>query len=347
MATIGLEGVEKVYAGGVPAVQDLTLTIERGSFVSLVGPSGCGKSTTLNLIAGLEEATRGTIRIDGVVVNGRSPRERDVAMVFQSYALYPHMTVAENLGFPLVVARLPRAEIGARVRETAALLGLEALLDRRPRALSGGQRQRVALGRALVRRPKLFLFDEPLSNLDAALRTQMRAEIKKLHERLATTFVYVTHDQAEAMTLSDRIVVMNGGRIEQVAAPRELYAAPATTFVASFFGAPRINLLRPETLGAVAPGGAAVKLGLRPEDVEVGLGAPPAGAGDDVVAGAIYLVEPLGAESWVTVEARGERIVARAPGGFAARAGEAAWLRIGRDRLHAFDARTGRRLPAG
>lgn len=217
LATVSLEDVRKVYRGGVAAVKGVSLDIADGEFISLVGPSGCGKSTTLNLIAGLEEMSGGTLRIDGAVVNDMSPRERDIAMVFQSYALYPHLDVARNLAFPLKVAGVAKADIDARVREVASLLGLEGLLSRKPKELSGGQRQRVALGRALVRRPKVFLFDEPLSNLDAALRTQMRGEIKKLHEQLKATFVYVTHDQAEAMTLSDRVVVMNQGEVQQVA----------------------------------------------------------------------------------------------------------------------------------
>jgi len=336
VATVSLEGVRKVYRGGVVAVKDVTLEIADGEFVSLVGPSGCGKSTTLNLIAGLEDATGGVLRIDGEVVNGMSPRERDIAMVFQSYALYPHMDVRGNLAFPLKVAGMDRETTARRVEETAALLGLEKLLERRPKELSGGQRQRVALGRALVRRPKVFLFDEPLSNLDAALRTQMRGEIKKLHERLGATFIYVTHDQAEAMTLSDRVVVMNQGEVQQVAPPRELYDAPANLFVAAFFGSPRINLVRAETLGRKEEG---VTLGVRPEHLEVGRGEVPEGA----LEGRVYLVEPMGSESWVTVEVGGERLTARAPGDFRARTGEPVWLRYDAQRLHRFDEKTGRR----
>ncbi|MGZ3458815.1 MAG: ABC transporter ATP-binding protein [Archangium sp.] len=337
MATVSLEGLRKVYRGGVVAVKDVTLEIGDGEFVSLVGPSGCGKSTTLNLIAGLEEISGGVLRIDGVGVNDRSPRERDIAMVFQSYALYPHMDVRGNLAFPLKVAGADGATIEQRVQETAALLGLEKLLARRPKELSGGQRQRVALGRALVRRPKVFLFDEPLSNLDAALRTQMRGEIKKLHERLAATFIYVTHDQAEAMTLSDRVVVMSQGEVQQVAPPRELYDAPANLFVAAFFGSPRINLVKPQTLGLREEG---VTLGLRPEHLEMGTGAAPEGA----LAGRVYLVEPMGSESWVTVEVGGERLIARAAEDFAARTGEPVWLRFDARRLHRFDTASGRRL---
>ncbi|WP_163991136.1 ABC transporter ATP-binding protein [Pyxidicoccus caerfyrddinensis] len=335
MATVSLQDVRKVYRGGVAAVKGVTLDIADGEFVSLVGPSGCGKSTTLNLIAGLEELSGGTLRIDGAVVNGMSPRERDIAMVFQSYALYPHMDVAKNLAFPLEVAGLGRADIDARVREVASTLGLETLLARRPKELSGGQRQRVALGRALVRRPKVFLFDEPLSNLDAALRAQMRGEIKKLHEQLKATFIYVTHDQAEAMTLSDRVVVMHQGEVQQVAPPRELYDAPANLFVAGFFGSPRINLVKPGTLGRPDVD---VVLGLRPEHLEVGQGAAPSGA----LEGRVYLVEPMGAESWVTVEVAGERMVARAAGDFRVPTGSPVWLRYDAARLRRFDAKSGR-----
>ncbi|RKG84673.1 ABC transporter ATP-binding protein [Corallococcus terminator] len=334
MATVSLQDVRKVYRGGVAAVKGVTLDIADGEFVSLVGPSGCGKSTTLNLIAGLEELSAGTLRIDGQVVNDLSPRERDIAMVFQSYALYPHLDVAGNLAFPLKVAGMGARDIDARVREVSGVLGLEALLARRPKELSGGQRQRVALGRALVRRPKVFLFDEPLSNLDAALRTQMRGEIKKLHEQLQATFIYVTHDQAEAMTLSDRVVVMSQGEVQQVAPPRELYDAPANLFVAGFFGSPRINLVKPDTLGL--PPEDAV-LGLRPEHLQVGQGERPADARE----ARVYLVEPMGAEVWVTVETGGERLVARAPGDFRAASGDTVWLRHDARYLRRFDGKTG------
>ncbi|MCE9671765.1 ABC transporter ATP-binding protein [Myxococcus stipitatus] len=334
MATVSLEGVRKVYRGGVAAVKDVTLHIADGEFVSLVGPSGCGKSTTLNLIAGLESLSGGTLRIDGAVVNDLSPKERDIAMVFQSYALYPHMDVARNLAFPLEVLGMSRSDIDARVREVATTLGLESLLSRRPKALSGGQRQRVALGRALVRRPKVFLFDEPLSNLDAALRTQMRGEIKKLHERLAATFIYVTHDQAEAMTLSDRVVVMDQGEVQQVAPPRALYDAPTNLFVAAFFGSPRINLVKPRTLGLEDED---VVLGLRPEQLEIV-------ATGGMLEGRVYLVEPMGAESWVTVEVSGEHLVARAPGDFCPPTGTPVSLRYDPAKLRRFDARSGRAL---
>ena len=308
MAAITLARVRKEFRGAV-AVRDLSLAIADGEFVSLVGPSGCGKSTTLNLIAGLEAPTSGTISIDGEDVTSREPGARDLAMVFQSYALYPHLDVRRNLEFPLRVARLSRAEIDRRVAEAADLLGLGELLSRKPRELSGGQRQRVALGRALVRRPRAFLFDEPLSNLDAGLRLSLRTELKLLHERLRATFLYVTHDQAEAMTLSSRIVVMERGEVQQVAAPREIYDAPVNRFVAEFFGAPKMNVLAPALLGLDPSQGALA--GVRPEDVLLG---------EEGVAARVLSIELTGAESWVTLElAGGARLVARASPTFAAR----------------------------
>jgi multiple sugar transport system ATP-binding protein len=242
MADVTLRGVVKNY-DQVPAVRGIDLDIADHEFVVLVGPSGCGKSTTLRMIAGLEEITGGEIAIAGDVVNDVPPKDRDIAMVFQNYALYPHMTVAENMSFGLRLKRFPRSEIKARVDEAARILDITELLDRKPKALSGGQRQRVAMGRAIVRHPKVFLFDEPLSNLDAKLRVQMRIEIKKVHQKVKTTTVYVTHDQVEAMTLADRVVVMNQGRIEQVGAPNELYHFPRTQFVAGFIGSPAMNFL--------------------------------------------------------------------------------------------------------
>jgi multiple sugar transport system ATP-binding protein len=241
MAEIVLDHVTKSYTGGATAVQDLSLTIADGEFLILVGPSGCGKSTTLNMIAGLEDISSGELRIGGERVNEKEPRDRDIAMVFQSYALYPHMTVRQNIAFPLTLAKMPKAEIAAKVEETAKILDLTALLDRKPAQLSGGQRQRVAMGRAIVRSPKAFLMDEPLSNLDAKLRVQMRTEIARLQARLGTTTVYVTHDQTEAMTLGDRVVVMSGGVAQQVGTPDELYNQPANLFVAGFIGSPSMN----------------------------------------------------------------------------------------------------------
>src|SRR5690349_17539369 len=242
MAEVSLRKVQKKY-DEVPAVRGIDLDIADHEFVVLVGPSGCGKSTTLRMIAGLEDITDGEIRIGGDVVNDVPPKDRDIAMVFQNYALYPHMTVHENMSFGLRLKRYPKAEIKRRVDEAARILDITELLDRKPKALSGGQRQRVAMGRAIVRNPKVFLFDEPLSNLDAKLRVQMRTEIKKVHQKVRTTTVYVTHDQVEAMTLADRVVVMNQGRIEQVGAPNDLYHSPRTQFVAGFIGSPAMNFL--------------------------------------------------------------------------------------------------------
>jgi multiple sugar transport system ATP-binding protein len=335
MARLELEAVEKRY-GRVAALRGVTLSVADGELLAVVGPSGCGKSTLLSIVAGLEAPSAGAIRIDGRTVNALSPRERDVAMVFQSYALYPHLTVRRNLAFPLEVAHAARGAIAARVAEVAELLGLGALLDRRPAELSGGQRQRVALGRALVRRPKLFLLDEPLSNLDASLRLSVRAELKKLHERLGATFVYVTHDQAEAMTLADRIAVLNAGALEQVAPPREVYGRPATVFVARFVGTPQVNLVAPEVLGLPA---APEQVGLRPEDLGVARGAAPGG-----LAATVWLVEPMGSETWVTAERAGTRLVARCPPDVDLAPGAAVTLTFDPARLHRFDRATGRRL---
>jgi multiple sugar transport system ATP-binding protein len=241
MASVTLEAVRKEYEGGVVAVQDVSVTVEDKEFVVLVGPSGCGKSTTLRMIAGLEEITSGTISIDGRVVNNVPPKDRDIAMVFQNYALYPHMTVYENMAFGLKLRKYPKSEIETRVREAAQILGIEEYLNRKPKALSGGQRQRVAVGRAIVRKPKVFLFDEPLSNLDAKLRVAMRTEISKLHLRLGATMIYVTHDQTEAMTMGDRIVVMKDGFVQQINTPLNLYNHPTNKFVAGFIGSPAMN----------------------------------------------------------------------------------------------------------
>jgi multiple sugar transport system ATP-binding protein len=330
MAELALEGVRKRYPGGVEVLRGIDLVVADGEFLALVGPSGCGKSTLLSLIAGLDRQTSGHLRIDGRLVDDLEPRQRDVAMVFQSYALYPHMTVRRNLGFALEVARVDRAEIARRVEATARSLGLEALLDRKPRALSGGQRQRVAVGRALVRQPRLYLFDEPLSNLDPGLRSQVRGELKKLHEELRATFIYVTHDQAESMTLADRVVVLDAGVVQQAAPPREVYARPANLFVARFFGMPPINLFTRD----------GEQLGIRPEHVTVGVGTPPEGA----LGGIVYLVEPLGSDTWVTVElSDGVRLTGRAPADFAESPGTPAWLRLEEARLLRFDAGSGRR----
>ncbi|HMD26133.1 MAG TPA: sn-glycerol-3-phosphate ABC transporter ATP-binding protein UgpC, partial [Streptosporangiaceae bacterium] len=244
MATVDMDKVNKVYENGFHAVKDLSLDVREGEFMVLVGPSGCGKTTALRMVAGLEDITSGELRIGGKVVNDETPKERDIAMVFQNYALYPHMTVAENIGFALKLRKLPKTEIAAKVKETGEILGLTEWLDRKPGQLSGGQRQRVAMGRAIVRSPSVFLMDEPLSNLDAKLRVQMRAEVQRIQRRINVATLYVTHDQIEAMTMADRIVVMRDGVVEQMGAPLELYDQPATLFVAGFIGSPSMNLLK-------------------------------------------------------------------------------------------------------
>jgi multiple sugar transport system ATP-binding protein len=333
LATLEFRDVRKVYRGEVVGVERLNLEVRDGELIALVGPSGCGKSTTLNLLAGLESVSAGEIRIDGVAVQHRSPRDRDIAMVFQSYALYPHLTVEENLAFPLKVAKTPATERVARVLEIAQRLQLEALLKRRPRELSGGQRQRVALGRTLVRRPKVFLFDEPLSNLDAALRAQVRQELKALHSQLRATFVYVTHDQIEAMTLADRVVLMKAGRVQQVGPPRELYDAPTNPFVAEFFGTPRINWVPPALLGITDS--RIMQVGVRPEDVH--LDATPG-----ATSARVLWVEPVGAETWVTLELDGARITARAAPNITLAPGQTTGVRFTRDHAHCFDAQGAR-----
>ncbi|MEQ8601580.1 MAG: sn-glycerol-3-phosphate ABC transporter ATP-binding protein UgpC [Devosia sp.] len=305
MASIDLKGVRKVYQGNVTAIHALDLSIDDGELVVLVGPSGCGKSTLLRMIAGLETITDGTISIGEDVVNKKEPAERDIAMVFQNYALYPHMSVRQNLEYGLKNRGTPRDEIDRRVNEAARILEITPFLDRKPRQLSGGQRQRVAMGRAIVRQPKAFLFDEPLSNLDAKLRGQMRIEIRRLQRSLKTTSVYVTHDQLEAMTLADRLVVMNGGRIEQVGKPIELYDKPASLFVAGFIGSPPMNLLPIAALQALA-GGTMPSLpactdivGIRPDQVVVGSGEGIA------LSGTVELIEPVGGESHLYVRVEG------------------------------------------
>jgi multiple sugar transport system ATP-binding protein len=305
MATIDIRSVSKAYGSHAPVLTDIDLSIRDGEFVVLVGPSGCGKSTLLRMIAGLEAITAGTIAIGGRVVNELAPKARDIAMVFQSYALYPHMTVADNMTYSLRLKKTPKPTIADKLKAASAKLGLDAFLARKPKALSGGQRQRVAMGRAIVRAPKAFLFDEPLSNLDARLREQMRAEIRKLHAGLGATSIYVTHDQVEAMTLADRIVAMHGGHIQQVGTPLELYDRPANLFVAGFIGSPGMNFL-PATWDAAnrsvrladgtalpldrkpaLPNGAPLTIGIRPEHVEIG------GEGA-LIEAAVELVEPTG-----------------------------------------------------
>ncbi|POO56792.1 sn-glycerol-3-phosphate import ATP-binding protein UgpC [Agrobacterium rosae] len=288
MAEIEITQVCKDYSNGMRAVHDVDISIKDGEFIVLVGPSGCGKSTLLRMVAGLEEISDGTVSIGNRVVNDVEPADRDIAMVFQNYALYPHMSVRQNLEYGLKNRKTPKAEIDARVAEAARMLELQPYLDRKPRALSGGQRQRVAMGRAIVRKPAAFLFDEPLSNLDAKLRVSMRGEIKRLQRRLGTTSIYVTHDQLEAMTLADRLVVLNAGRIEQIGAPLEVYHKPASTFVASFIGSPAMNLLTGElhgdrlaigptvlSLNGYAPASGPVTVGMRAEDLRFVHGAEP------------------------------------------------------------------------
>ncbi|GHD99362.1 sn-glycerol-3-phosphate ABC transporter ATP-binding protein [Defluviimonas sp. 20V17] len=348
MAAITLEAVGKTYAGGVKAVHSIDLAIQDGEFVVLVGPSGCGKSTLLRMVAGLESVTEGKISIGDRMVNEVEPAERDIAMVFQNYALYPHMTVRQNLAYGLKNRKMAKAEISRRVDEAAQILEIGAFLDRKPRALSGGQRQRVAMGRAIVREPAAFLFDEPLSNLDAKLRVQMRGEIKQLQARLGTTSIYVTHDQLEAMTLAHRLVVLNGGQIEQVGTPLEVYRKPASTFVAAFIGSPAMNLLNAKAEGGVAHVGGGrvplaaavtgpVTLGLRPEDVR------PADAGTE---GAFVLkiayVEELGAQKLVHGTVEGQNFACALPSDAAL--GQALHLVPEPGAAHGFDAQTGKRL---
>ena len=345
MATVALKTVRKVYAGGMEAVKGIDLTVPDGALCVLVGPSGCGKSTLLRMIAGLEDISSGTIEIDGRVVNALEPAERDIAMVFQNYALYPHMSVYDNMAYGLRNRGTPKPEIERKVREAARMLELGSLLDRRPRQLSGGQRQRVAMGRAIVRDPKVFLFDEPLSNLDAKLRGQMRVEIRRLQRDLGVTSVYVTHDQLEAMTLADVLVVMNGGRIEQVGAPLDVYEEPATTFVASFIGAPPMNLLTPDHLsavGAVLEGllpADAVTVGIRPEDLGT-VEAKSAEAGSEGLITfdvTIDVLEPVGAESYLYARVQDASVVVRLPG--RAAVPETGKLKVAApvDKLHFFD----------
>ncbi len=306
MSGVNLEGIVKAY-GALQVVHGIDLTVAEKEFVVLVGPSGCGKSTTLRMIAGLEEITAGDLTIDGRRMNRIAPKDRDVAMVFQNYALYPHLNVADNMAFGLRIRRMPKAEIKTTIDDVAEILGLTPYLDRRPADLSGGQRQRVAMGRAIVRHPKVFLFDEPLSNLDAKLRTQMRAEIKRLHNRLGVTSVYVTHDQVEAMTLADRIVVMNDGRIEQIGTPMELFNDPANTFVAGFLGSPPMNQMKGTlTASGAKIGDAEIKIdgrvgdhagrdvivGIRPEHVTLSAEGP-----SSALPISLDLVEPLGSEA--------------------------------------------------
>jgi multiple sugar transport system ATP-binding protein len=356
LAEVRFEGVHKLF-GEEPAVQDLNLQVADGEFLVLVGPSGCGKTTSLRMLAGFERPTYGRIWIDDVVVNTVAPKARDIAMVFQSYALFPHLTVRQNLAFGMKVRREPREEARRRVAEVAELLELTVLLDRKPAALSGGQRQRVALGRALIRQPKVFLMDEPLSNLDAALRVQMRAEIGHLHDRFGVTTVYVTHDQVEAMTMGDRIAVMSRGRLEQVDTPEVLYDNPATLFVGTFIGSPKMNVVSGllttdedggtavECLGSSIPvesarlqagAGGPVFVGMRPEDV----GWREAGAPGIPFSAEVDLVEPMGHEVYVRVRAGDVELVTRFPPRCGVSPHDRVELCLDASRIHLFDTTT-------
>jgi multiple sugar transport system ATP-binding protein len=359
MAQVMMKDLNKKY-DEVHAVKDVNLHIRDKEFVVLVGPSGCGKSTTLRMVAGLEEITAGEITIGDRVVNDLPPKDRDIAMVFQNYALYPHMTVYDNMAFGLKMRKFPKAEIQKRVQEAAEILGIQELLKRKPRQLSGGQRQRVAVGRAIVRHPQVFLFDEPLSNLDAKLRVQMRVELKRLHDRLETTAIYVTHDQVEAMTLGDRVVVMKDGWIQQVGEPLELYGRPANKFVAGFIGSPAMNFVDVKVADAggalwaesqglrvkvppahasrlMAYKGQQVTLGVRPEDLHPATGSDPTEYVFDAV---VDVVEPLGSEVLLDVRVGNNTIVARVEPTTRVKVHETTRLALTPDRARFFDLRT-------
>ncbi|WJR78338.1 sn-glycerol-3-phosphate import ATP-binding protein UgpC [Bradyrhizobium sp. NP1] len=361
MANVTLRNVRKTYPGGLEAIKGVDFEVGDGQFCVLVGPSGCGKSTLLRMVAGLETITSGEIDIGGRIVNTVEPAERDIAMVFQNYALYPHMSVYNNMAYGLRNRGMAKGEIDTRVQEAARILELSAMLERKPRQLSGGQRQRVAMGRAIVRQPKVFLFDEPLSNLDAKLRIAMRVEIRKLQRRLNTTSIYVTHDQLEAMTLADMLVVMNAGQVEQIGPPLAIYQKPATTFVAAFIGAPPMNLIAlPDgTIQLPDPGAEAGILGVRPEDLQLANGsAPDGGVAFDLT---VEAIERVGAETYVyglraaerdrpaAVSARpGElppgEILVRIPGQSGPAIGERIRAVAPRDKLHLFSADGRRRV---
>lgn len=368
MANLSLKGINKIYSNEFQAVKDFNLDIDDKEFIIFVGPSGCGKSTTLRMIAGLEDISSGTLEIDGKVVNDVEPKNRDIAMVFQNYALYPHMSVAENMGFGLKIAKVAKAEIKEKVLEAAKILDLESQLDKKPKALSGGQRQRVAMGRAIVRNPKVFLMDEPLSNLDAKLRVQMRTEISNLHQKLGATIIYVTHDQVEAMTLGTRIVVMKDGLIQQVASPKELYDNPSNLFVAGFIGSPHMNFVdtvvkfegddvylelgedkikvpseRAACLRAGGYNNKTVVLGIRPEDIhdeEEYIKAFP----DAVIKTKINVYELLGAEAILYFDVQGVQMASKVNSKCALRSGDQATFEINMNKVHFFDKDTEARI---
>ena len=364
MASLSLKGVQKIYPNGFHAVKDFNLEIADKEFIIFVGPSGCGKSTTLRMIAGLEDISDGVFKIDGKVMNDVEPKDRDIAMVFQNYALYPHMTVYDNMAFGLKLRKVPKAEIDKKVREAARILDLDKLLDRKPKALSGGQRQRVAMGRAIVRNPKVFLMDEPLSNLDAKLRVQMRIEISKLHENLGATIIYVTHDQTEAMTLGTRIVVMKDGVVQQVDTPQILYNTPCNLFVAGFIGSPQMNFMDAVcsvkgddvtlTVGkhvlkvpaskkqALINGnydGKTVVLGIRPEDVHDSQ-AFISNSPDSIIESEIKVYELLGAEVFLYFDVEGTQMTARVNPRTTLRTGDKAVFALDMEKIHVFDKET-------
>ena len=364
MAGLKLENIEKKYPNGFVAVKDFSLDISDKEFIIFVGPSGCGKSTTLRMIAGLEEISGGDLFIDGKKMNTVAPKDRDIAMVFQNYALYPHMTVYDNMAFGLKLRKTPKDEIDKRVREAAKILGIDVLLDRKPKALSGGQRQRVAMGRAIVRNPKVFLMDEPLSNLDAKLRVQMRTEISKLHQRLATTFIYVTHDQTEAMTLGTRIVVLKDGIIQQVDSPSNLYHKPNNLFVATFIGSPQMNIIEaaavkesggvylsfgeykvklPQSKAAVVEEkgyiGKDVYFGVRPEDLH-DEPAFIAQSPESIVKADVEVTEMLGAEVYLYLDLDGQKITARVDPRSKAKSGDRIEIALDANTIHVFDKAT-------
>jgi multiple sugar transport system ATP-binding protein len=354
VATVELRQVTKSYDGKTQVIHGIDLSVRDGEFVVFVGPSGCGKSTLLRMVAGLESISGGDVLIDGKRVNDEPPRNRDIAMVFQDYALYPHKNLYDNMAFGLRLRKTPESEIQRRVMDAAKLLRIDHMLDRKPGALSGGQRQRVAIGRAIVRQPKVFLFDEPLSNLDAQLRGEMRTEIKKLHQRLGATIIYVTHDQVEAMTLADRIAVLSAGRTMQYATPSDIYNTPAAVFVAGFTGSPAMNLLPctlregqlvlgtaaftppPGLLPAAAP--AAMTFGIRPENIHL---SPDATASSVTLAATVVLSEPLGAETLVTFDVGGQELVARCAASFSVASGTALPIHLSAAHMHLFDTQTG------